>query len=71
MTEIDFAVSRPLTPRETQVLNHLVAGKSNKEIAAVLGISARTIEDHKAQLYRKWGVRNLAQLLSAFYGMRS
>ncbi|MFN0303534.1 MAG: response regulator transcription factor, partial [Burkholderiales bacterium] len=42
-----------LTPREREVLDRVVAGQHNREIAQVLGISARTVEVHKARLMEK------------------
>lgn len=49
---------RPLTSREKEVLRMLVAGCSNKEIAAPLGIEERTVKAHVAKLMRKVGVPN-------------
>ena len=46
------------TDREKQVLELLVAGRSNKEIGAVLGIEERTVKAHVAKLMRKVGVQN-------------
>jgi len=48
----------PLTGREKEVLGMLVAGCSNKEIAAPLGIEQRTVKAHIAKLMRKVGVSN-------------
>src|SRR5689334_5349597 len=42
--------------RENQVVNHLMEGKSNKEIALALGISLRTVEFHLSRVYKKLGV---------------
>ena len=47
-----------ITAREKQVLQMLVAGRSNKEIAVPLGIEVRTVKAHMSQLIRKLGVRN-------------
>ncbi|MEL6877231.1 MAG: response regulator transcription factor [Pseudomonadota bacterium] len=52
-----------LTPRERDVLNGLVAGYPNKTIGYDLGISARTVEIHRANLMRKLEVNNLSDLL--------
>jgi FixJ family two-component response regulator len=52
-----------LTPREREVMAHLVLGKMNKAIAADLGISTRTVEIHRARIMRKLGVRSLAALM--------
>jgi DNA-binding NarL/FixJ family response regulator len=49
---------RPFTRREKEVLRMLVAGCSNKEIAAPLGIEERTVKAHVAKLMRKVGVPN-------------
>lgn len=47
-----------LTPRERDVLEVLVKGRSNKEIGRPLGIGVRTVKAHVAKLMRKVGVRN-------------
>jgi DNA-binding NarL/FixJ family response regulator len=47
-----------LTAREREVLEMLVAGNSNKEIAEPLGIEVRTVKAHISKLLRKTGVRN-------------
>ena len=51
-----------LTPRERDVLRGIVAGKTNKEIAAQLDISTRTVESHRESLMSKLGVRHVAAL---------
>lgn len=53
-----------LTPRERQVVTWLARGKTSKEIALILGLSPRTIEDVRARLLKKFGVRNAALLLA-------
>ena len=53
---------RPFTSREKEVLGMLVAGCSNKEIAAPLGIEERTVKAHVAKLMRKVGVSNRVML---------
>ncbi len=50
-----------LTARERDVLRHLVAGRLNKVIAYELGISARTVEVHRARVMEKLQVRSLSQ----------
>jgi len=52
-----------LTPREHDVLEGLVTGYPNKTIGYDLGISARTVEIHRANLMRKLEVSNLSDLL--------
>jgi two-component system response regulator FixJ len=52
-----------LTPRERDVLDGLAKGLPNKTIAYDLGISARTVEIHRANLMTKLGVRSLSEAL--------
>jgi RNA polymerase sigma factor (sigma-70 family) len=52
-----------LTARERQVLERAAQGLHAKEIAAALGISARTVEVHKSRIMEKLGVRNVAELV--------
>jgi len=52
-----------LTSRETEVLRGLAEGKSNKEVAARLGISPRTIDAHRAHIMDKLHVRSLSELV--------
>lgn len=47
-----------LTTRESEVLLWLAHGKSNRDIAAILGLSPRTIDKHLEQVYAKLGVEN-------------
>src|SRR6476646_5966846 len=52
-----------LTPREKDVLEHLVAGHSNKVIAYELAISPRTVEIHRGHLMEKMQARSLSNLI--------
>lgn len=52
-----------LTPRERDVLTALQDGAQNKIAAAALGLSPRTVEMHRARIFRKLGVTNLTQAL--------
>lgn len=52
-----------LTKRERDVLGRLLQGETNKEIARVLGLSARTIEGYRAGILRKAGVRSSSELV--------
>ena len=52
-----------LTKREREVLQLIVHGKSNKEIAAALGLSANTIAVHRANLMQSLGMHNTAELV--------
>ena len=55
-----------LSEREREVLRHVAAGLTNKEIARVLGISPRTVETHRANLSDKLQVDSLAQLIRRY-----
>lgn len=52
-----------LTPREQQVLRHVVVGRLNKQIAADLGIAEKTIKVYRARAMDKMGVGSLAELV--------
>lgn len=52
-----------LTTRELEVLQLIVHGKSNKEIAAVLGLSANTVAVHRANIMQALGIHNTAELV--------
>ena len=59
-----------LTPRELDVLNGLAEGLPNKAIARNLGISARTVEVHRAHLMDKLGVINFPEALRIAFAAR-
>ena len=52
-----------LTPRELEVLQHIVAGKSNKEIATDLNLSANTVAVHRANIMDALGIHKTAELV--------
>jgi DNA-binding NarL/FixJ family response regulator len=52
-----------LTPRELEILRHIVAGKSNKEIAAELGLSTNTVGVHRANIMDTLGIHKTAELV--------
>ncbi|MGY6276768.1 LuxR C-terminal-related transcriptional regulator [Methylomonas sp. MgM2] len=54
----------PLTGREMQILNMIVAGKTNKEIAGQLLISPKTVDKHRTSLMEKLDVHSVAELLA-------
>ncbi len=51
-----------LTQREREVFDHVVEGRLNKQIAAELGITEKTVKVHRARVMRKMAVRSVAQL---------
>jgi DNA-binding NarL/FixJ family response regulator len=51
------------TPREMEIVRLLAQGKSNKEIAAQLGITVRTVETHRAKIMLKLDLHSLADLI--------
>jgi len=64
----DHAISNrldQLTQREREVMQLVVAGKLNKQIADTLDISMKTVEAHRARVMEKMGVRTLAELVKA------
>ena len=52
-----------LTTRELEVLQHIVAGRSNKEIAALLDLSVNTVAVHRANIMDEMGLHNAAELV--------
>jgi DNA-binding CsgD family transcriptional regulator len=65
---IHFPGAVDLTDREKAVLAQIVLGGSSKEIGRGLGISPRTIEFHRANIMRKIGARNVADLVRIMLG---
>ena len=57
-----------LTARERQILSLVASGCSNKEIAERLGVSLKTVDNHRTNLMRKLDVHSVAELLS--YALR-
>ena len=52
-----------LTPREREVLTHVIAGRLNKQIAGDLGTVEKTIKLHRSRMMHKIGVRTVADLV--------
>ena len=51
------------SPREVEIIRLLAEGRANKEIAAELGITIRTVETHRARIMHKLGLHSLAELI--------
>ena len=58
------AVAAPLTPRETQILNYIAQGNSNKQIAYILNISEQTIKNHVSSILRKLNANDRAHAVA-------
>ena len=52
-----------LTPREREVLSHVVAGRLNKQITAALGTVEKTVKVHRGRMMAKLGLRSVADLV--------
>lgn len=64
------ALLAKLTGREAQVLERIVAGRLNKQIADDLGISIKTVEAHRANIMEKLGANTVADLLKIALGQK-
>ncbi|MDX1817126.1 MAG: response regulator transcription factor [Marinobacter sp.] len=53
----------PLTPRQREILRLIADGKATKEIAWELGVSAKTVESHRAQIMERLQIRDIAGLI--------
>jgi DNA-binding CsgD family transcriptional regulator len=62
----DPRVQAHFTPRESFIHAEIVRGSTSKEIARALQISPRTVEFHRANLLKKFGARNTAELVRKF-----
>lgn len=62
-TAFESSAKRPLTKRELEVVQKIVGGLSNKEIAADLGVSANTVAVHRANIMDALNIRNTAELV--------
>lgn len=67
---VDACLAR-LTPREREVLDMVVEGRLNKQIAADLGVAEKTIKVHRARVMRKLEVRTIADLVRLVIGHRA
>jgi FixJ family two-component response regulator len=64
LTDVETKLAS-LTPRENEILRHVIAGLLNKQIAAELGTSEKTVKAHRGRVMRKMGVRSVADLTRA------
>ena len=62
----DEAALETLSSRERQVMEQIMLGRANKVIAMNLGISARTVEAHRARIFRKLDVAGAVGLARRF-----
>ena len=60
-----------LTPRESEILDLVIAGKRNKVIADELGISQSTVESHRARVMEKMQAGSLSDLMRMMLSLRS
>ncbi|HOA72166.1 MAG TPA: response regulator transcription factor [Phycisphaerae bacterium] len=65
-SEFESRLAR-LTPREREVLDLLISGKGNKEVALELGLSRKTVDIHRAHVMMKLGVDSLLEIARAGY----
>jgi DNA-binding NarL/FixJ family response regulator len=61
---------KTLTQREREVLDQVVAGRLNKEIAGELGITIRTVKEHRARVMQKMEADSLAKLVTMIVTLR-
>ena len=59
--------SNALTPRQQAICNLVMEGYSNKQIGRALGISYRTVETYREEIYRKMDVKNGFQLVRKIF----
>jgi len=62
-SEKEHVSKSPLTPREREIVQYLAEGKSNKEVAALLSVSVKTIETHRANLMNKLGIHSVSEMV--------
>jgi DNA-binding NarL/FixJ family response regulator len=70
--EVDDASAddRPLTAREDEILRLVADGYSSKQIAAQLGLSPRTVDNHRANMMQKLRIQSTAGLVRYFFASR-
>jgi DNA-binding CsgD family transcriptional regulator len=68
-TLTNINIAEPLTKREAEILQLIVSGKTNKEIARILSRTERTVEYHRNRLMRKVGAHSAADLVKRTIAM--
>ena len=63
MADTSSGPREPLSPREQEVLKLLAEAHTNREISELLGVSAKTVEHHRASILRKLGMRDRVELV--------
>jgi DNA-binding CsgD family transcriptional regulator len=61
---------KTLTPREYEVLNQVVFGQRNREIASELGITIRTVKEHRVRIMKKMQAHSFAELITMIVTVR-
>lgn len=69
-TAEDSSIQDGVTHREKEIANYVVNGWTSRQIADALAISPRTVETHRANLMKKFGARNVADLVSKTLALR-
>ena len=64
-----YLQKRGITNRESEVVDYVLAGKSNREIEELLFISPHTVKNHIYSIYRKLEVKNRYDLIHTLYGL--
>ena len=61
---------KTLTPREHEVLNQVISGQRNREVASDLGITIRTVKEHRGRVMEKLEANSLAELVTMIVTVR-
>jgi DNA-binding NarL/FixJ family response regulator len=63
ITSANHRTRRLLSPRQREIVQRLAEGQSNKEIAAALGISAKTVDSHRTAIMRRLNIHSVTELV--------
>jgi len=61
---------KTLTPREHEVLNQVISGQRNREVASDLGITIRTVKEHRVRIMKKMQANSFAELITMIVTVR-